>query len=716
MMKYAALIFAIVAVVFCTMYFMKTKELNTEIASLTSKTSQLEVSVSEKDTQIETLNDQINTLNDQIGTLTNEVTSKDAMIDTLNGTIADRDADISTLSLNSNLRKWQIELLTTHLAEKSATIETLNESISGYEQTLGTMGEYNRELEVLLVEAGDLLAKIGELNTAIESEKEATPSDPKAGVNTLPTVGGDNFPVTKTEESATDKIESETSEKPVDEESGNTEKDENHPVTVGEGENPAETEAADHAETVPAAENTATDETSGMDSRSAVSQMFHTTLEQNPELEHLISASFEKAAEINPDHGTNPVQSLGEFYDFIDASASHIPEVRGKNLDGKQRILYLNWLLDQPLDELKDKELFRPTVRYLEPVSIWLTEYNRVWKEFLDSENSWNPEYYDKLLSASEWNLDKGWYESSENWNSFNDFFSRRLSGADVRPVAEPDHSSVVAAPADSVPQGIFPISEDGSIGNSAMDEKDTAAIPSVTVDQILGETGAEYAALFHGGYLAHLMLNDNDYHHFHSPVSGTVKSVYLLPYTSTSGGIVTWDPEKQLYVRKSDSLYWLQSETRGVVMIKTEAGMVALIPVGMGQVSGLEFLEGIQPETDIKKGDEVGFFQFDGSDCILLFESKSGFTFTAPVKTEEESEETAHILCGEEYGRFAIASETESSATPDEAETRSPAAPDESEAADRASAVVQDTAENESAPRESISEEDALIEETVNK
>ena len=41
-----------------------------------------------------------------------------------------------------------------------------------------------------------------------------------------------------------------------------------------------------------------------------------------------------------------------------------------------QSILYVYWLLDQPLQELENKDLFYPSVEYLEPVYRWLTEYN----------------------------------------------------------------------------------------------------------------------------------------------------------------------------------------------------------------------------------------------------------------------------------------------------------------------------------------------------
>ena len=82
---------------------------------------------------------------------------------------------------------------------------------------------------------------------------------------------------------------------------------------------------------------------------------------------------------------------------------------------------------------------------------------------------------------------------------------------------------------------------------------------------------------------------------------------------------------------------------------------MVAVIPVGMGQVSSVNFLETVKPGTVVKKGDELGYFLFGGSDCVMLFEGSSGFRLT--VEKGKEGGYSAgykHVFCREEYGRFA--------------------------------------------------------------
>ena len=81
--------------------------------------------------------------------------------------------------------------------------------------------------------------------------------------------------------------------------------------------------------------------------------------------------------------------------------------------------------------------------------------------------------------------------------------------------------------------------------------------------------------------------------------------------------------------------------------------GLVALIPMGMAQVSSVNFEENVQVDSIHKKGDMLGNFLFGGSDFIVLFQEKAGFELTAP-KEENLSSKTIiyqHALMGEEFG-----------------------------------------------------------------
>ena len=74
--------------------------------------------------------------------------------------------------------------------------------------------------------------------------------------------------------------------------------------------------------------------------------------------------------------------------------------------------------------------------------------------------------------------------------------------------------------------------------------------------------------------------------------------------------------------------------------------GLAAIVPVGMCQVSSVNFEESVQPGASVRKGDLLGMFRFGGSDIVMIFQKKAGFRLTA--------EPGKHLLTGQEYGRFS--------------------------------------------------------------
>ena len=71
--------------------------------------------------------------------------------------------------------------------------------------------------------------------------------------------------------------------------------------------------------------------------------------------------------------------------------------------------------------------------------------------------------------------------------------------------------------------------------------------------------------------------------------------------------------------------------------------GLVALIPMGMAQVSSVNFEGIVQLGITQQKGDMLGTFLFGGSDFVMLFQEKADFEITAEVNK--------HLLMGEKYG-----------------------------------------------------------------
>ena len=201
--------------------------------------------------------------------------------------------------------------------------------------------------------------------------------------------------------------------------------------------------------------------------RQQITEDFMMILEENPELETLMKKSIDLAALHNPDPNTNPVQSLEDYYDFLDWSATCMPwnilddqDVSNLYRCIDQSLDYFYYLLDQPLPELAGKGLYYPCLEYYEPIASWCKRYASDWGAFLSTEESWNDEYYELVCADKSFGMDKGWYADENVWTSFNDWFSRKLEDEKQRPIADAD----IISPADSTPQGIWEIDENSQL------------------------------------------------------------------------------------------------------------------------------------------------------------------------------------------------------------------------------------------------------------
>lgn len=69
-------------------------------------------------------------------------------------------------------------------------------------------------------------------------------------------------------------------------------------------------------------------------------------------------------------------------------------------------------------------------------------------------------------------------------------------------------------------------------------------------------------------------------------------------------------------------------AQARGLVVLDTPIGLVAVLPIGMAQVSSVILTAEVG--VTLRKGEEISYFQFGGSDIIVLFEAKSNVCFSA--------------------------------------------------------------------------------------
>ena len=196
-------------------------------------------------------------------------------------------------------------------------------------------------------------------------------------------------------------------------------------------------------------------------------------------------------------------------------------------------------------------------------------------------------------------------------------------------------------APADSWPKELWTIGEDNHLVYPSDLQIKTAKLSDIGA--LIGE-GSAYRDAFAGGTLTHTFLDVNDYHRYHSPVSGTLRELRTIPGIAAGGGYTLWDDEKKLYYYNNDMGFQMV-ETRSCAIIETpDQGLVAVMPVGMSQICSCNWLPTLKVGEHIERGQEMGYFLFGGSDIVMLFQKGVDV---------ELLHDGNHLLMGQAYARL---------------------------------------------------------------
>ena len=203
--------------------------------------------------------------------------------------------------------------------------------------------------------------------------------------------------------------------------------------------------------------------------------------------------------------------------------------------------------------------------------------------------------------------------EEYEGFASWDDFFTRRFCPG-VRPVTAPDDDSVIANACESAPLQVV-------TGVRRQDAFWLKGQP-YSLDNLLDFDPR--AAAFEGGTLYQAFLSALSYHRWHSPVSGTVRSVkvvngsyYLANRHQGFDSPAGPDPSAP----NQSQPFLTAVATRALIFIEADnpkIGLMCVVPVGMAEVSSCEVT--VQPGQRIAKGEQLGMFHFGGSTHCLLF------------------------------------------------------------------------------------------------
>lgn len=397
---------------------------------------------------------------------------------------------------------------------------------------------------------------------------------------------------------------------------------------------------------------------------------------QNPEFKYHFEQSFLTAREHDLQEWEDfNIHSVDDYLRYMDEYVHWVPSetVSGTNVYSHICLFYFV-LGFSPVSGYQTE--IKPTSH--SPwtwLSEWLIQYAKEMGKWMDGPHSITPEAIETFVKSPKYRdtPETDFYDQYPlppgGWKTFNEFFARRINPA-FRPIAAPDDPTVIVSPADCSFDGKWPTDDAANI--------DIKGVPW-SISQLLDDelAGTNYGPLFSGGVFTHSFLGPTDYHRQHAPVSGRVIEAKVIPglcylevdfveeygakprlvmrrkmphmagdptivspqTIEANGQPVATKEMRDLVAPNSPEYQFLQA--RGMILIESALGLVAVLPIGMAQVSSVAL--SVRPGDYVEKGQELSFFQFGGSDVVMVFQKDA--------QVQLDQDEGTHYNFGSKVG-----------------------------------------------------------------
>lgn len=267
-----------------------------------------------------------------------------------------------------------------------------------------------------------------------------------------------------------------------------------------------------------------------------------------------------------------------------------------------------------------------------------------IWCEFLSSGDSlyvlndkkegWKSPDAQKKIQIELFQYDP----TGEYWgfSSWNDFFTRRFKDS-ARPIADPDDDKIIVSACESTPYAIS--------HNVKLHDKFWIKSQPYSLQDMLANY--ERAKEFDNGIVYQAFLNAYNYHRWHAPVGGTIEAAFVRDGTYYSEA----DSEREDPASPNNSqAYITHVATRALIFIRANdptIGLMCVMPVGMAEVSSCVINENIKHGYKVKKGEELGYFQYGGSTHCLIFRHGAIAGFTPDAIPEPHNPDPPPVLLG---------------------------------------------------------------------
>lgn len=340
---------------------------------------------------------------------------------------------------------------------------------------------------------------------------------------------------------------------------------------------------------------------------------------------------FQKA--LDACHAANTIEyenikTLDDYYAWLDNSLQWVPVENPEGTAVYTAVTTFYYLLDQsPVKELQTplvpSKLKGNVMPPLSPLSEWMRKYVIAFGAWMDEPGSLTEAAVQSYYDSPRYNM--GDYEMPKGgWKTFNQFFARRTKPG-YRPIAAINDDSVIVSPADSTNDGQWEVNAESQVSIKGLEW---------SIEELL--EGSKYKDDFDGGVFIHQFLNTTDYHRQHAPVGGKVleaREIQGTVYLGVEAVPIENDPKgRTRIVRRKlnalDEAGYQFLQMRGLIVIQSKIGKVAVLPMGMAQVSSI--IVTAEEGKFLRKGEEISYFQFGGSDIVMVFQRDSNVSITA--------------------------------------------------------------------------------------
>jgi phosphatidylserine decarboxylase len=221
---------------------------------------------------------------------------------------------------------------------------------------------------------------------------------------------------------------------------------------------------------------------------------------------------------------------------------------------------------------------------------------------------------YGNWFSPDAWNylqMDQYPYDPSQpygGYQNWNDFFKRPFTDINSsRPVPSNPDGLTITSPVDGQ---VFQISENVHL-KAAFDIKGEQYY---LTDLLHEPSDSPLLQPFVNGLAIQIVLMPINYHRWHAPVTGKVLKVETVP-----GYFFAQPAPNQDYANSFPFLSHINCRT--IVILESSIGPVAMVFVGLTEVSSTVPHPNVQVGAEIKQGDEIGYYAYGGSTCCILFD-----------------------------------------------------------------------------------------------